>query len=93
MKIFLTFTLAILSTNILIGAPFEKEPLDKFSVQALDKNITFISSDLPQDSTSQKPDAEVATDDKISNVNSSYLNFRSLEKGRRILEKKYRLYT
>lgn len=93
MKIFLTFTLVLLSTIMLLGAPVENEPVDTLSSAISIKNITIYTFEIQYNSISQKTGADIINNDVISNVNSSYINFRSLEKGRRILEKKYNLYT
>ncbi len=93
MKIFLTLTLTLLSMIILFGASVEKEPVDTLSSVISNKHITIYTFEIKRDSISQKADADIINNDEISNINSSYLNFRSLEKGRRILEKKYNLYT
>lgn len=93
MKIILTFSLFVLSTTILTGAPGYNNQADVLYNRSGNKCISEQQYEFKLQAERGIIWNEPTGKNEISSVNGSLINFQSLERGRRILERKYNLYT
>lgn len=93
MKIILTFSLFVLSTTILFSAPGYYVQIEGQTNHPGNNYIHGLQNELKLHYDTGAVSKEPADKDEISSLNSSLMNFQSLERGRRKLEKKYNLYT
>jgi len=93
MKIILTFFLFVLTTTKLISAPGYYDQIDVISNSSGNICISKQSNEFKLEADKGNNENVLADKNEISSINGSFINFQSLERGRRILEKKYNLYT
>lgn len=93
MKIILTFFLFVLSTTILMGAPGYNNQADVLSNSLGKKCVFKLQKEFMLQTERGIIWNEPTGKNEITSINGSLIKFQSLERGRRILERKYNLYT